>query len=113
MSEISEKLEKSIRRSNEIVKSRKQKLYFENSHLTIKERIHMHGLYMFMKNNPEYTDKEIYQTLKSHPLKFWLLRDLCREMPGFLEEMRDDGYVRVCKILERIRSAEATQAEEC
>lgn len=114
MSEISEKLEKSIRKSNELVKSRKPKLYFANSHLTIKERIHMHGLYMFMKYNPEYTDKEIYQTLKSHPLKFWLLKDLCSEVPGFLEELRDDGYVRVCKMLENIRGKEVTQqTEEC
>ena len=112
MNEIAENLEKSIRKSNEIVKSRKSKLYFENSHLTIKERVHMHGLYMFMENNPEISNKEIYQTLKSHPLKFWLLKDLCREVPGFLEEMRVGGYVKVCKLIENIRANENSQQTE-
>lgn len=112
MSEISEMLEKYIRKSNEIVKARKPKLYFENSHLTIKERIHMHGLYMFVTQNPDFTNEEIYRTLKNHPLKFWLLKDLCREVPDFINELRDDGYVRVCKMLEHSRSKESSQEEE-
>jgi len=49
-------------------------LYSECPHLTLKEKIHIHGLYTFMQKYPEVSNAEIYQTIKGHPLKFWLLK---------------------------------------
>lgn len=103
MIEISEQLEKSIRRSNDLVKSSKRKMYPVEKHLSMKEKVYMHGLYVFMGDNPEVTDAELKKVIKSHPIKFWPLKDLSKEMPEFLAELREHGYFYICNKIETSR----------
>ena len=106
MDEYAENLEQCIRRSNEIVKSVKHKMQIVETHLRLKEKIHIHGLFTFMGRYPEVSDKEIYQTIKGHPLKFWLLKDLCKENPELIDNLRSHGFVFACGNLDRKRGLE-------
>jgi len=112
MDEISENLEQSIRRSNNLVKSVKHKMEIREKYLTLKEKIHIHGLYTFMQKYPEVSNAEIYQTIKGHPLKFWLLKDLCKEDPSFLKGVRDSGFWYACTKIEQDRSVKKKEQTE-
>ncbi len=97
-----EKLEQSIARSSALAKI--QPKHFSINGLKTKEVVYIHGLRRFMGDYPEVEDKEIITIIKKHPHKFWVLKDLNKGYPHFLEELREQGSHYVCEAIASSRA---------